>query len=56
MTEKMYDDLMEHIDDLEVWGVIPKESAITVRKYVKQIEKVAIIVYNYYFSSEIYYK
>jgi hypothetical protein len=53
MTEKMYNDLMEHIDDLEMWGVIPTESATTVRKYIKQIEGVAIMVYNYYFSAEI---
>lgn len=53
MTEKMYDDLMEHLDDLEVWGVIPSASANAVRKYAKQIEGFAIMVYNYYFSAEI---
>ncbi len=53
MTEKMYDDLMERIDNLEVWGVIPTTSAIAVRKYARQIEGFAIMVYNYYFSAEI---
>ena len=53
MTEKMYDDLMEHLDDLEVWGVIPSASAKAVRKYAKLIEGFAIMVYNYYFSAEI---
>lgn len=59
MTEKMYDDLMEHIDDLEMWGVIPTISAVAIRKYVKEIEGFAIMVYNCYFSAEIpnaYYK
>ena len=49
----MYDDLMEHIDDLEVWGVIPMASAVALRKYSKQIEGFAIMVYNCYFSEEI---
>lgn len=53
MTELMYDMLMEHLDDLEVWGVIPSIAAKTVRKYAKQIEGFAIMVYNYYFSAEI---
>ena len=59
MTEKMYDDLMEHIDDLEVWGVMPTISAVAIRKYVKEIEGFAILVYNTFFSTEIpnaYYK
>ena len=59
MTEKMYDDLMEHIDNLEVWGVMPTISAVAIRKYVKQIEGFAILVYNTFFSTEIpnaYYK
>ena len=53
MTEKMYDDLMEHIDDLEVWGVFPTATAITMRIYAKQIEEVAIIFYNHFFSANI---
>ena len=53
MTEKMYDDLMEHIDDLEVWGVMPTASAVALRKYAKEIEGFAILVYNTFFSTEI---
>lgn len=53
MTEKMYDDLMEHIDDLELWGVFPTATAIAIRKYAKQIEGFAIMVYNHFFSAEI---
>lgn len=53
MNEKMYDELMAHIDDLEIWGVISTASATALRKYSKQIEGFAIMVYNCYFSEEI---
>jgi len=53
MTEKMYDDLMEHIDNLELWGVFPTVTAILMRKYAKEIEDCAIIFYNHFFSTEI---
>ena len=53
MTEMMYDELMAHIDNLEVWGILHTTTAATIRKYIKQDEGFAIMVYNYYFSTEI---
>ena len=48
MTEKMYDDLMEHIDDLETMHFADSLAFFYLRQAIKNSEKVAVILYNYY--------
>lgn len=50
MTEMMYDELMAHIDNLEVWGLMLPSTAFVIRKYSKEIEEFALIWYNFYFG------
>jgi len=50
MNEKMYNDLMAHIDNLEVWGFMPSLTAFIIRKYIKASEEFALTFYNFYFG------
>ena len=50
MNEKMYNELMAHVDNLEIWGVIPSFTAFIIRKYSKISEEFALIFYNFYFG------
>lgn len=50
MTKKMYDNLMEHIDDLEVWGLISIKMAHNLRKFIKEDENAAMIVYHNFYQ------
>ena len=50
MTEKMYRDLMEHIDDLEMWKLISTKMAQGLRKLIKEDEIGAMIVYHNFYQ------